>query len=209
MRGAMDGLREGERHVGGAHGLVRPLDVGLGHLHRIAVGEVRLHRDQRARLLARGDEQGRLVGMRVEERAHAVAHARSGVQVDVRHAAARLREAIGHSHRDRLLQPQYVAEVLGERSQHRQLGRAGVAEDGAHTALTQQLERGLADSCHLAPSPTFELSAHDGWGPCRASSRADATAVKGRRREAVRAICSGRFYANICSYESGESGVHG
>ena len=46
------------------------------------------------------------------------------VEVDVGDRAAGLRVAVRHADGDRLLQPEHVAEVLGERAEHRQLGRA-------------------------------------------------------------------------------------
>jgi len=83
-----------------------------------------------------------------------VAHAGRGVQVDVRDFAARLGEAVGHPDGDGLLQPEHVAEVLGERAEHRQLGRAGVAEDRRHPVLAEQLERRVAHGRHCGDLPS-------------------------------------------------------
>ena len=110
----MDRLRERVGNVLRARRLVAPLDVRLRHLDRVAVGEVRVHRHERARLLPGRDEQRRLVCLRVEQRADAVADARRGVEVDVGDGAARLRVAVGHADRDRLLEPEHVAEILRE-----------------------------------------------------------------------------------------------
>ena len=86
QRGVVDRARERVRHVLGARRLVRPLHVRLRSDDRVAVGEVGLHRDLRAHLLAGRDQQRRLVRLRVGDAAHRVAHAGGGVEVDVRRA---------------------------------------------------------------------------------------------------------------------------
>ena len=70
-------------HVLGARRLEAPLDERVRHARGVAVGQVGLHRDLGADLLAGGDEQRRVVGLRVEDRAHRVADAGRGVEVDV------------------------------------------------------------------------------------------------------------------------------
>ena len=87
--GEVGAVGERERHVLGARRLVAPLDQRVRHAGRVAVGEVGLHRDLRADLLAGGDQQRRVVGLRVEDRAHRVADAGRGVQVDERGARRR------------------------------------------------------------------------------------------------------------------------
>ena len=72
QRGPVDRLARARRDVGGARHLVAPLHERLGHLDGVAVGEVRVQRDQVARLLPAGHEQRRLVGLRVEDRADAL-----------------------------------------------------------------------------------------------------------------------------------------
>ena len=129
---------------------------------------------KRARLLAGRDEQRRLVGARVEDRADAVADAGRRVQVDVRDAPARLREPVRHAHRHRLLQAEHVAEVIGERTEHRQLGRARVAEDRRHPARAEQLERRFADRRHGVPLWSVVAGALRGRAP--AESRLHALA---------------------------------
>ena len=104
--------------------------------------------DELARLLAGGDQQRRVVGLRVEDRAHRVADPRRRVEVDVRDAPGGLRVAVGHAHGDRLLEPEHVAEVRGEVGEHRQLGRAGVAEDRRHPVLAEKVEGGFANAGH-------------------------------------------------------------
>jgi hypothetical protein len=125
-----------------------PLDIRLRTEHRVAIGEVRLHRDLRAHLLARGDQQRGLVRLGVEDAAHRVSDPRGGVQVDVRRAPARLREPVGHPHDNELLESEDVGEVIGEVLEHRQLGRPRIAEDRRHPVRAQQIEGGLANGRH-------------------------------------------------------------
>ncbi len=146
--GEVGAVGERQRHVLGPRRLVAPLDQRVRHAGRVAVGEVGLQGDLGARLLARGDQQRRVVGLRVEDRPHRVAHPRRGVEVDDGGAAARLGEAVGHPDHDRLLQPEHVTEVAREVTQHRQLGRARVAEHRRHPLLPEQLERRLAHGRH-------------------------------------------------------------
>jgi hypothetical protein len=119
---------------------------------RVLVGQVGLHRDVGANLLAGRHDEGRMVRLGVEDRAHPVADPRRGVQVDVRRAARCLRVAVGHPDRHGLLEPEHVAEVIGELGEHRQLGRAGVAEDRRHPVLPEELEGDLANGAH-GPGP--------------------------------------------------------
>ena len=91
------GPAERQRHVGGARGLVAPLDEGMGQPGRVPVGQVGLQRDHGPHLLAGGDHEWGLVGLRVEDRAHRVAHPGSRVEVHQRRAAGRLRVPVGHS----------------------------------------------------------------------------------------------------------------
>ena len=142
------------RHVLRARRLVAPLDQRVRHAGGVAVGQVGLVGHLRPHLLAGGDQQRRLVGLGVEDRAHGVAHARRGVQVHVPDRARGLGEAVGHAHRHGLLQRQHVAEVLGEVGQHRQLGGPGVAEHGGHAVGAQQVEGGFADGRHGGQSFT-------------------------------------------------------
>ena len=70
------------------------------------------------------------------------------VEVDVGRPAGGLRVAVGHPDRHGLLQPEDVAEVVGELGEHRQLRRAGVAEDRRHPVLAEELERSFPDCAH-------------------------------------------------------------
>ena len=144
----VDGAADRRRDVGGAGRLVAPLDQRVGDARSVAVGQVRLHRHVRADLLAGRDQQRRVVRLRVEDRPHRVAQAGRRVQVHVAHGPARLRVAVGHPDGDGLLQPEHVAEVVGEVGEHRQLGRARVAEHSRHPVGAKQLERGLPDGAH-------------------------------------------------------------
>ncbi len=148
QRGEVRSARERVRHVLGPRRLVAPLDERVRHPGGVAVGQVRLQGHERARLLAGGHEQRRLVGLRVEDRAHPVAHARRGVQVHERRTAARLGEAVGHPDRHRLVEPQHVAEVIREVGQHRQLGGARVAEHRGHPLPAQEVEGRFAHARH-------------------------------------------------------------
>ena len=133
-----------------------PLHIRLRGEHRIAVREVRLHRDLGAHLLAGGDQQRRVIGLRIQDPADRVAHAGGRVQVDVRDISAGLRETVGHPDDDELLQAEDVAEVIGEPREHRQLGRAWVAEDRRDPASAEQLEGRVAHVGKAADSrPAF------------------------------------------------------
>jgi hypothetical protein len=70
------------------------------------------------------------------------------VQVDVGRSARGLGVSIGHPDGDGLLQAEQVPEVVGELGEHRQLGRAGVAEDRRHPMLPEELERDLSNAVH-------------------------------------------------------------
>ena len=148
QRGEVGRAREGVRDVLGPRRLVAPLDERVRHARGVAVGQQRLQRHQRARLLARGDHERGLVGLRGEDRAHRVADPGGGVEVDERGAAARLRVAVGHPDRRALMEAEHVAEVRGEVGEERQLGRAGVAEHRGHAASAQHLEGGFANRGH-------------------------------------------------------------
>ena len=116
----------------------------------VAIGEVGLHRDVRAHLLARGDEERRVIRLGVEDGAHRVADSGSRVEVHVSGAARGLREAVGHADHDRFLESQYVREVAREIAQHRELSRSGIAEDRGHPVGPEQVESRLADRRHGA-----------------------------------------------------------
>ena len=137
-----------QRHVFGAGRFVGVLDEGVPDADRVAVGQVRLHRDLGANLLADRDHHRRVVGLRVEERADRVAEARSGVEVDQGRLSGDLGVTVGHAHHGRLLQAQHVLEVIGVIGQHRQLGRARVTEDRGHPQLAEKVEGRFANGRH-------------------------------------------------------------
>ena len=118
--------------------------------------------DLRPHLLAGGDHQRRLVGLRVEDPADRVADSRRGVQVHVRRAAGRLGIPVGDPDHDQFLKPEDVAEVVGQVGEHRQLGRARVAEDRRHPVGSQQLERGFPDGRHRRPGPAHSAESTSG-----------------------------------------------
>ena len=89
QRGPVDALGDRCRDIGRARGLEGPLDVGVHDPSGVAVGQVGLHGDLRADLLAGGDQQRRVVGLGVEQGAHRVADAGRGVQVDVGRPSSR------------------------------------------------------------------------------------------------------------------------
>ncbi len=148
QRRQVGGARDRVRDVLGAWRLVAPLHERVRHAGGVAIGQQRLQRHQRARLLTGGDHERRVVGLGGEQRAHRVADAGRGVEVDERRAPARLRVAVGHPHGDALVQPEHVTEVVGELLEERQLGRAGVAEHRGHPLLAQEVEGGLAHGRH-------------------------------------------------------------
>ena len=69
---------------------------------------------------------------------------------------ARLRVAVGHRDRRRLLQRQHVAEVGGRVLEEAQLGRARVAEDRRHAERAQQ-RVGRLDRTVVAHSPALAV----------------------------------------------------
>ncbi len=137
------------RDVLGSRWLIAPLHKRLRHAHGVGVGQVGLQGHQRAVLLARGDHQWALVGLRVEDRAHRVADTRRGVEVDERRTPARLRVAVCETHDGGLLQAEHIAKVGGELGEHRKLCGARVAEHRCHRARPQQLECGLSNCRHV------------------------------------------------------------
>ncbi len=146
--GEVGAVGEGQRHVLGPRRLVGPLDQRVRHPGRVAVGEVGLQGDLGAGLLAGGDQQRRVVGLGVEDRPHRVADPRRGVEVDDRGLAGGEREAVCHPDHDRLLEAEHVAEVGREIGQHRQLGRAGIAEHRRHPVGAEEVERRVANRGH-------------------------------------------------------------
>ena len=197
QRGELRRAPEGERHVLRARGLVAPLDQRVRQPGHVAVGQVRLQRDKRARLLAGGHHERRVVGLRVEDRAHGVAHARRGVEVDERRAAPGLGVAVGHADDDRLLEPEDVAEIVRVVAQHRQLGRARVAEHGRHPVRAEDVGGGLADAGRSRR--TLRLCRYSRYGGIFRSGFDHATGAPGARPGAAvrpaRAADAGRASA--------------
>mgnify|MGYP006195170721 CR=1 FL=1 len=130
LHGDVVGAGDGQGYVFGARGLHAPLHVGLGQLGGLAREQEGVERQDGARLLPGRDDHGRAVLVRREDIAHGVAHAGRRVQVHKGRVVRGLGVAVGHAHHHRLLQAEDVAEVRGEVEEQRQLGGAGVAEDG-------------------------------------------------------------------------------
>ncbi len=127
------------RHVLRSRRLVAPLHERPRQHDRVGVGEQGLHGHHRAYLLTGRDHQRGLVLLRVEDRAHRIAHAGRGVQIDQRRPPRGLGIPVRHPHHDRLLEAEHVAEVVREPGQERKLGGAGVAEHGRQPVRAQQI----------------------------------------------------------------------
>ena len=65
----------------------------------------------------------------IGERAHTVAGAGSGVEIDEARFTRRMGVSIGHVHRNALMQTEEMAEIRWKILQERQLVRSGIAED--------------------------------------------------------------------------------
>ena len=139
------GACDGERNVLGARGLATPFHVRLWKLRGLGGKQERLIREDRACLLARGDDERRAVPVRGKDVAHCVTDAGGGMQIDEGGVVRRLRIAVRHAHDDRFLQAEHVAEVPGKISKQRQLRGAGIAEDRGHPKGAQQVQDGGAD----------------------------------------------------------------
>ena len=144
----VDRAGQGGRHVGGPGRLAGELHVGLAELGRALGEQERLPHQQRPRLLARDDHEGRAVAEGREDVPQPVAHPGRRVQVHQTRTAGGLREPVGHGDRHRLLQREGVAEVVREVPEHRQLRGARVPEDRRDAVLAQHRERGLPDRGH-------------------------------------------------------------
>src|SRR6185312_16467507 len=110
-----------------------PLDERTGKLGRPVGKQKRLEGQDRARLLARGDDERGLILEGREDIAQRVARTGRAVQVDHRGVARGLGESIRYADDDRFLQAQNVTEVGREIPKQRQLGGARVAEEGGDT----------------------------------------------------------------------------
>jgi hypothetical protein len=90
--------------------------------------------------LAGDDHQRSLVFVGGEHRTQGVTETGGGVQVDQAGVAGRLRIAIRHADRHHLLKGQHITEIGGKIAEHRQFGRAGVAEDRRRAEGAKQVE---------------------------------------------------------------------
>ncbi len=184
LHGDVIRARNGGGHVFAAGGLVAPLHVRFGQLRRLRGEEKRLVRKDRARLLPGGDDERRAVPVGGEDVAHRMADTGRRVEVDERGVARGLRVAVSHADDDRFLQAEDVAEIVREVAEERQLGRAGVAEDGGHPQLTQQTHNGFTNGRH-----------------CRAALWSNDT-VHGKSNATPCAIC----WTHAVEFDSGVAG---
>ncbi len=139
------GARDRRRHIFRPRRLDAEFDVRPWEFRRALGIEKRIQRHDRARLLARGDDQRRLVTVGVEDITHRIADAGRGMQIDEAGVAARLRIAVGHADDGGFLQAQHVVDVVGPVAEERQFGRPGIAEHLLDAERAQQAEGGVLD----------------------------------------------------------------
>ena len=139
------GARDRRRHVFGPRRLDREFDIGPRKFRGALGIEKGLQRQDRARLLARGDHQRRLVAVRGVDVAERVADAGGRMQIDKTGVAGGLRVAVGHADDGGFLQAQHIVDIVGPVAEERQFGRAGIAEHFLDAERAQQVERGVLD----------------------------------------------------------------
>ena len=122
------GTRDRSRHVFGARRFDCEFDIRPRKFGCAFGKQKRLQRQDRARLLACGDHERRLVAIGRENIAERVADAGGRMQIDEAGIAGRLRIAVGHADHGRFLQAQHVVDIVRPVAQERQFGRAGIAE---------------------------------------------------------------------------------
>lgn len=137
--------RDRGRHVLRPRRLDAPFHVRLRQLGGLRRAEERIERQNRARLLARGDDQRGAVLERGKQIAHCVADTRRRMQVDDRRIAGGLCMAVGHPDHDGFVQAEHVAEIVGEVAEHWQLGRTGITEHAVDAELPEQVDDRVAD----------------------------------------------------------------
>ena len=135
------GARDRGRHIFGARRLDAVFHIRLRKLGRALGIEKRQQRHDRARLLAAGDDERRLVAIGVENVAHRIADAGRRMQIDKTGVAGRLRVAVGHADDGGLMQAEHVVDVIGPVVEERQFGRAGIAEHFLDAEGAEQRER--------------------------------------------------------------------
>jgi hypothetical protein len=134
LHGDLVSLRDGQRHILGSRRLNGPFYVGTRKLRRAVGAKIGRVQQHTALLLTCRDHQRRMVAIGGEQIAQSVAHPGGRMQVHKRRVARRLRIAIGHRQRARLLEGKYVSEIPREVGQEVELGRAGIAEHRRHAA---------------------------------------------------------------------------
>ncbi|MGY3617600.1 hypothetical protein ACVJGD_003796 [Bradyrhizobium sp. USDA 10063] len=139
------GARDRARHVLGPRRLDGPFHIRLREFGGTFGIEEWLQRQDRARLLACGDHQRRLVAVGVEDIAERVSDAGRRMQIDEAGVPRRLGIAVRHADDGGFLQPQHVVDVVGPVAQERQFGRARIAEHLLDAESAQQAERRVLD----------------------------------------------------------------
>ncbi len=132
------GARDRRRHILGPRRLDREFHVGPGKFRRPLGIEKGLQRQDRTRLLARGDHERGLVTVRGIDVAERIADAGCRMQIDEAGIAGGLGVAVGHADDARLLQAEHIVDVVGPVAQERQFGRTGIAE---HASDAERAER--------------------------------------------------------------------
>ncbi len=170
------GARDRGRHILGPRRLDAVFHIGPGKFRGALGIKKRLQRQDRARLLAGGDDQRRLVAMRGIDVAERVADACARMQIDESGIARGLRITVGHADDGGFLQAQHIIDVIGPVGEERQFGRAGIAEHFFDAEGAQQVEGRVLDG--------------DGfvgwcWPACGMKTSAGPYSVIARRSEAI------------------------
>ena len=139
------GARDRRRDVFRPRRLDAVFDIGPRKFRRALGIEKGLQRQDRARLLARGDHQRGLVAVRGVDIAERVADAGAGVKIGEAGIAGGLRITVGHADDGGFLQAQHVVDVIRPVAQERQFRRAGIAEHLLDAERAQQAEGGVLD----------------------------------------------------------------
>ena len=139
------GARDRGGHVLGPRRLDAVFHIGPRKFRGALGLQKSLQRQDRARLLAGGDDQGSLVAMRGVDIAERIADSGRRMQIDEAGIAGRLRIAVGHADAGGFLQAQHIVDITGPVGEERQFGRAGIAEHFFDAEGAQQVEGGVLD----------------------------------------------------------------
>ncbi|GAA2591697.1 hypothetical protein STRTU_006886 [Streptomyces tubercidicus] len=144
----MDGAREDRGHLARDGRLGGPFDERTRDQDGVLVGQEALLILHDTTLVARDDDERRLVQVDVVQGAHGIAEAGRGVHHHQRGTSGDLRETVGHTDRHHFLQTQEIAEVTGEFLQQGQFGGSGIAEPCIQTVRPEQINGGFTDGRH-------------------------------------------------------------